>query len=454
MSTFTCPEPKLLSKKELNEALKHFKAILKMDSRNPDSNEKKVIEYIASIFKKEKIPYKIVQKEKGRLNIVARLKSKSQNQGLLLSSHVDTVPWDESKWKHHPLSAKEDDGYIYGRGAIDMKNHTIYSLMAFLLLKRKKIKLNRDVVFAAFADEEAGCEYGSQFVVEKHPKLLEGVGYALNEVGGFPVYVEDKQFFFIQTEEKGFAWYKITFPGKESHGSLATKDNANYHLSDFLFDLKNLSSPANPSKVTREMIYSMSEELPAIKKFIFRLLATSWGNSLAINVLPAEKREAFYAMTHDTFAPTVIESSKKINVVPGEAAVYVDCRFLPDTSVEEATETLKAILPENATLQLIRHGGPVTDVGRGPFYDLITEELTKDVPDAQCVPYTLVGFSDANQLYKLGIQVLGFSPVFFPPEVNFSDLFHGHNERIHKKGFLWGTDLFYRVVQSFCTETN
>ncbi len=455
MSTpeFNCPSPTTLDAKTLAQGVKYFKDILKLDSRNPNADEEKVVAYLNRVLKGAGFSTKILRGEKKRPNLITRLKAKNPTKpALLLTGHTDTVPWSEQKWKHHPLSAKEDDGYIYGRGAIDMKNHVIYSLISLLQLKKQKVALNRDIVFAAVADEEAGCTHGSQYLVENHPKLFDGVGYALNEVGGFPVYVEGQQFYFIQTEEKGFAWFEVTFEGKAGHGSLASKESANNPLTRFVQDLFNMKIKAEPSQVTRDMIDHMADNLGGPKKFIFKLLKYPMFNDLVLKILPADKRESFYAMTHTTYAPTVIESSDKINVVPGEGRLLIDTRFVPDSSVEQVTNLLQKMLPPKGRLRLIKTGGPVANVGRNEIYDIIESEIGNDVPGVKVIPYTLIGFSDANQYQRLGIQTLGFSPVFFPPDVVFSDLFHGHNERIYRPGFEWGIDIFYRVVRRYVEE--
>src|SRR5262249_34168473 len=212
-----------------DEAVEHLGALLRMDTTNPPGNESICAEYLAESLRKDGIEPTLVEKGKGRANVVARIKGNGEAPPLLLGAHLDVVEADSKRWRHPPFSGDIADGYLWGRGALDMKNMAAMAVMVVKLLRRTGARLKRDVIFAGVADEEAGCDFGSKFLVEEHPDLVRAE-YALGEVGGFTLHVQGRRFYPIMVAEKGLCWLRVRARGTPGHGSLPREDNANVRL--------------------------------------------------------------------------------------------------------------------------------------------------------------------------------------------------------------------------------
>ncbi len=447
-----CPLPQELSPQQISEAKEHFKNILRIDSRNPDSNEAKVCDYLEEVLKSEGIASTIIEPKPGRKSIIARLNGDGKRKPLLLTGHTDVVPFEEEKWNYHPLSAQEAEGFIWGRGAIDMKHHVIYCLMSLLFFKRLGVLPKRDIIFAGVADEEAGCTFGSKFITENHPELVRAE-YALNEVGGFPTFLAGKVYYPIQVSEKGFCWIQMTAHGNPGHGSMPHPENAILKLAKAITSITKKPMPVQIVEDVKVFIEGMADvQIMPVRKFL-KSINNPHFTDLVINRFPPDKRKAFHAMTRNTVSPTILSGGNKSNVIPSSASVTLDCRLLPgQTNDDILTELRSRIENDSIELTIINSGKPSRMRSDTPLFRLICNTIEQDFSKAIAVPYMTVGFTDACYYQNLGITVYGFSPCYFPPDIAFSDLFHGHNERISTSGFEWGMDIFYRVVKQFITE--
>jgi len=207
-----------------DEALAHFKNLLRIDTTNPPGNERPAAEYIARVFEAEGIEHRIVESAPTRASVIARLPGKGEDGPLLLNGHLDVVPADADHWTHPPFEAVEAGGFVWGRGAIDMKNMVTMGMMSLVLAKRMGLKLSRDLIFAGVADEEAGSHQGALFLVEEHPELVRAE-YVLNEVGGYTLHMGRTRFYPIQVSEKGICWFEMMVDGEPGHGSMPRPDN-------------------------------------------------------------------------------------------------------------------------------------------------------------------------------------------------------------------------------------
>ena len=207
------------------EAVTHLQNLLRINTTNPPGNEIEAVKYLSGVLTKEAIPHQIFEPAPGRASLVARLKGNGSKRPLLLTSHLDVVPAEGKKWERAPFSGDLKDGFIWGRGALDMKQMTVMELMMLLTVKREGLPLSRDLIFAAVADEEAGCKWGSKWLVANKPELIDAE-YALNEVGGFSLHIDRHVFYPIGVAEKGFCWFKVTAQGEPGHGSLPHDDQA------------------------------------------------------------------------------------------------------------------------------------------------------------------------------------------------------------------------------------
>lgn len=431
------------------EALGWFQKLLRTDTTNPPGNELALAELMADILRSEGIEAKIYEPAKGRANLVARLSSSGSEGPLLLAGHMDVVPADPEHWTHPPFAGKVSGGYIWGRGAIDMKNSLVYNLTALSLLKRLDLKLKRDVILLAVSDEERGCQYGSKWMVENHPEAIRAE-YALNELGGFTLHAGGKRFYPIQVAEKGVCWFKIIREGQPGHGSLPHGENALVELCRALVKLHRRLLPLHVTEEARLFLRKMGSALPPAQKSALTLLLDPKFHSLA-KLLPNKDQARFFIATlHNTACPTGLNAGKAPNVIPGRAEAVIDGRFLPGQTVDDLLREVRRVIGPGFQYEVLRHAPPTRTPYPTPLYELISDCLLAHDPGSSPTPYLITGFTDAKYYAELGIKTYGFSPVKFPPGVVFSSLYHGHDERIPVEGFYWGLRVFYDVVSRFC----
>ncbi len=433
-----------------DEALLHFRNLLRLNTSNPPGNEIIAVNYLSQILKKEEIPFEVIESGPGRANLIARFSSGGPEGALLLSSHLDVVPAEEGKWKYPPFEAKIEEGYLWGRGTIDMKHMAVYSLMTLLLMKRYGIKIKRDIIWAAVADEEAGCEFGSRYLVENHPDLLWSE-YALNELGGFTIHSGTKRFYPIQVAEKGFVWLKIKATGEAGHGSLPHGKSAIVKVAHAVDRLHRHYLPRHGHRIAESFILSLASGRGFPASLFLRAVTKPYGDFF-LKFLPDRDAARFFVATlHNTACPTGLEAGQKINVIPSEAALLVDGRILPGKSPESFLKELRQLLGKDFYIEILHQAqGTETSVDT-PLFQTLQEVLEERDPGSEAIPYLIAGFTDATNYQKLGIKTYGFSPIKLPPNLVFSKLYHNHNERIPLEGFQWGLETFFEAVKRFCT---
>ncbi len=426
------------------ESLYFFKEFLKFDTSNPPGNELPLAQYIDSIFKKEKIDSKIIKTGDNRGCVVARI-SGGDGDSLLLSSHLDVVPAGDG-WSCDPFGGIEKDGFVYGRGAVDMKNMLAYSVITMIALKRMGKKPKGDVVFCAVSDEEEGGHSGAKFLVENHPELL-GCEFGLGEVGGFTNYINKRPFYPIGCGEKGYIWIKIGFKAKGGHGSIPQRDDVIHMACKFVEKLSSKRMKPELNRVTSLFFKGLSEISKGITSFV--LGGISSGIIPLIYLIPAEKRRLFEAMLSNTVSVTGIESFTKQNVIPSFLRMNLDCRILPDSDPSEVLRFIGSLLPSGVDVEVVSQADGFVFDPKSALYDIIEETIKEMHPGASVVPYLNVGFTDAHHYKRLGTKIYGFAPVRLPEDINFSSLFHGVDERIPVDGFLWGTECLVKTVATF-----
>ena len=435
------------------EAIAHFKALLRIDTTNPPGNEVAAADYIASVLDAEGIEYQRFEPKPGRGSLVARLRGDGSKGPLLLNGHLDVVPVDLDFWTHPPFDAVEADGCIWGRGAIDMKNMVTMGLMALLLAKRTGQKLERDLIFAAVADEEAGSHEGALHLVEEHPEVVRAE-YVLNEVGGHTLYMGESRFYPIQVSEKGICWFEMTVDGEPGHGSMPRPDNSVVRLGRALERLGSTRLPQHNLPIVEDFLRALAAGAPFPQNKVLPLLLEPRLAGTLLGLLEKQNLETaigINAMLRNTASPTMAMAGKKVNVIPSSAKARVDGRILPGQSVEQfLAEVARVVGPEVKLNVFDHHDGTVFDADT-PLYDTICRVLGRRDPGGTPVPYMIPGFTDSFAYARLGATCYGFSPVRLGPELNFTRMYHGHDERIPVDGFTWGLRTLWDVVCETCT---
>jgi acetylornithine deacetylase/succinyl-diaminopimelate desuccinylase-like protein len=385
---------------------------------------------------------------------VARLPGSGAKPPLLLSGHLDVVPAEAGRWQHPPFAAVEADGYLWGRGAIDMKNMVAMSLMTLVLLKRQGAALDRDVIFAAVADEEAGCRHGSLFLVEKHPELVKSE-YVLSEVGGHTMHLGTARLYPVQVSEKGLCWFELQAEGPPGHGSMPHPHNAVARLARAIVALSQARLPQHNTEVVSRFVRTMAAKAPFPQNRLLPLLlnrAFSGALTRRLETRNLEQALGLNAMLRNTASPTMLDAGKKINVIPSAAAVRVDGRLIPGQTLDAFLAEVRAVVGDDVRLTVLEDHPGLTFDSKTALFTAIAQVIERHDPGAIPVPYMIPGFTDAFAYQRLGAVCYGFSPVRLDPDVSFSRMYHGHDERVPVAGFGWGLRVLYELVRDFCAQ--
>lgn len=432
------------------EALDHFQALLRLDTTNPPGNELAAARYLEVVLRHEGIEPVVLESAPGRGNVVARLDGGDRRNGLVVSAHLDVVAAEAAHWTHPPFGGELHDGYLWGRGTVDMNHMAVYGLMAAILIQRLGLPLLRDLVFAGIADEEAGMRVGSRWLVEHHPDLLEGA-YCLTELGGFTMHIGGQRIYPVQVAEKGVAWLKMTVRGTPGHGSMPHGDNAVVKLARALARLARQPLPRHPNTPVSLLIKGFAQAAGIPLSVPLRLLLVPGLGELVLKIFPnREQAKIFSALLHDTACPTNLVAGSKENVIPSSASAILDCRILPGSSVETVQQEIRDVVREDVTFEVLHNTTPTDNPPGTPLFDLIGQVLRERDPGCHVVPSCIVGYTDAASYQHLGLITYGFAPIKLAPDLNFSALYHGHDERIPVDGFFWGLRTFFEVVRRFC----
>ncbi|WP_054055738.1 M20/M25/M40 family metallo-hydrolase [Alloactinosynnema sp. L-07] len=420
--------------------------LIRIDTTNTGDPATVVGERVAAEFVAEKLAevgFETTYVEsgaKGRGNVFARLEGADPSRGaLLVHGHLDAVPADPSEWSVHPFSGAVQDGYVWGRGAVDMKDMVAMTLATARRMKRDNIVPPRDIIFAFLADEEAAGDYGSQWLVRNRPELFEGATEAISEVGGFSVTVKDDvRAYLIETAEKGIAWLKLRVRGRAGHGSMVHEDNAVTKLTQAVARLGTHKFPLVLTDSVREFLAAITE--------MTGMEFDEADLDGAVAKLGAVAR-VVGATIRDTANPTMLTAGYKANVIPSVAEAVVDCRVLPGR--QEAFEReLDEILGPDVEREWIASLPPVETTFDGALVEAMSASIVAEDPGARAIPYMLSGGTDAKAFHTLGIRCFGFAPLKLPADLDFSALFHGVDERVPVDALQFGTRVLDRFLRS------
>ena len=427
-----------------DEAVEICRNLIRIDTSNygrgESKGERRAAEYVAGLLEEVGLAATMVESAPGRPSVFARMEGTDPSAGaLLVHGHLDVVPAVAEDWSVDPFAAEIRDGMIWGRGAVDMKDMDAMMLSVLRHMRRTGTRPKRDIVFGFFADEEAGMRYGSKYMVQEHPEVFDGVTDALSEVGGFSADIGGRRAYLLQTAEKGFMWLRLVAEGQAGHGSGLHEDNAVTHLSRAMANIGEFTWPVELTKTTRAFLDEVTEltgvefdpqnpqrllkELGAVSRFVGATL-------------------------QNTSNPTRLDGGYKTNVIPGSAQGSVDVRFLP-----EQEEYVRAKLQELAG-DRVRIETEFEDIGlevpfSGTVVDAMVDALSAEDPDAVVLPYMLGAGTDNKSLSCLGITGYGFVPLQLPPELDFTGMFHGVDERVPVSSLEFGSRVLDRLLRSY-----
>ena len=430
-----------------DEALHNLVTLLRMDTTNPPGNELAAVRWAAGLLEAEGLEPVVLESAPGRGNLVCRLKGTGRKGALLLDAHVDVVPTEGQEWTRPPFEGKITDGFVWGRGALDMKHMAAMSLQVMLLAKRHRLPLEGDLVLVLTADEEAGGELGARWLAREHPELLEAE-YALGEVGGMTLHVKDTRLYPVMVAEKGLLWLRLRVRGDGGHGSIPRRGGATERAADLVRLLARKRFPIEPNEAVRRFLDAMGDAMGLPSKMVLKLIQVPGiGHGILRNVVRDPRRAStLAALLSHTVNPTVMRGGANVNVVPSEVEIKVDCRLLPGTVPERFLERIQALVGPDVELEVLqRHMGTSVSMDN-PLYHCIESVVAAHEPGAKVVPFMISGFTNGHAYLPLGIKYMGFTPAVLPPGMDFNELFHAPDERIPVDGFKWGVRVLYEVV--------
>jgi acetylornithine deacetylase/succinyl-diaminopimelate desuccinylase-like protein len=420
--------------------------LIRIDTTNtgdPDTlvGEQAAAEYVAAQLSEVGFDVTYVESgAPGRGNVIARLPGADPGRGgLLVHGHLDVVPADATEWSVHPFSGAVQDGYLWGRGAVDMKDVVAMIIAVARRFRRDAVTPPRDLVFAFLADEEAGGKWGSHWLVENRPELFEGCTEAVGEVGGFSLTVrEGRRLYLVETAEKGIAWMRLRARARAGHGSMVHEDNAVTMLCEAVARLGRHRFPLVLTDSVREFLDAVGEEtgLDFTGDDLDGTVAKLGGLARIVG-----------ATLRDTANPTMLKAGYKANVIPSTAEAVVDCRVLPGRQKAFEREVDELLGPD-VTREWVMNLPALETTFDGDLVAAMDAAIRHEDPEARTIPYMLSGGTDAKAFARLGIRCFGFSPLRLPPDLDFAALFHGVDERVPVDGLTFGTRVLDRFLRS------
>jgi acetylornithine deacetylase/succinyl-diaminopimelate desuccinylase-like protein len=397
--------------------------------------ERKAAEHVAALLAEVGIEPEIFESEPGRASVVARWGG-TTGEPLLLHGHLDVVPADADDWQVHPFSGEIQDGYVWGRGAVDMKDFDAMLLSVVRARQRAGAVPERPMVLCFTADEEAGGHKGAEHLVNHHSDLLADCTEAIGEVGGWSATVRGQRVYLIEAAEKGMAWMRLTAKGNAGHGSMVHPDNA---VTELAAAVARIGRHEWPVRLTPSMqvLLSAVGEIAGVE-------ATPENAESLIEDFGSAARMLGAVIRHST-NPTMLSAGYKVNVVPGEAVAHVDGRFLPGYE-DEFFDTIAELVGDSISLDWVSKQHALETTFDGDLVDAITSSLLEEDPEAKVAPYLMSGGTDAKHWRKLGIRSFGFAPLRLPADLDFTALFHGVDERVPVDALEFGARVFDRFL--------
>ena len=424
------------------EAVQRLQEYLRVNTINPPGNESRAVEFFARIFAAEGIEYETAESAPGRGNIWARLEGGNE-PALLLLHHSDVVPADMEHWDMDPLSGLLRSDTIYGRGALDTKGLGIIHLQTFLALHRSGAPLNRDVIFMATADEEAGGFYGVGWLVDNRAELFQNVGALLNEGGGGTL-LDGKPQFGVEVTQKVPLWLKLVAVGEPGHGSRPQVASAVNRLIRALYNIQNYEFAPRIIPAVDAHFKAIAPHSNEFWRPHYQNMSETVQNRDVLLRLQIED-PTLHALTRNACSITMLEGSSKINVVPPDASAQIDCRLLPDQPLDEFEEELAGVINDpSIRIERIMGFSPAVSSTDTDTYRAIEHVIGRHYPAARVNPIVQTGFTDSHFFRDLGIASYGFSPAITPAQDRSS--VHGNNERVSAEQIRRGTRMMYEIV--------
>ncbi|HEX9862313.1 MAG TPA: M20/M25/M40 family metallo-hydrolase [Candidatus Bathyarchaeia archaeon] len=444
--------------KEIEEEVTHtLSDLIRINTTNPPGNETKAAEYVAECLGRDDFNCELYESAPSRGNVVTCLKGTGEKPSLLLLSHLDVVAANAEEWSVDPFGGIVKDGFVWGRGALDMKGMTAIEVMTMKLLKRNNVKLKGNVMLAATADEEQGGLAGAGYLVRNYPEKVFA-DYVLNEGGGLAFPVRGKNVYTIATAEKGILWFRVKAKGTPGHGSTPNlADNAIMRMNKVIEKLGSYRSEVLFVPTVKRYLNELAKEDERLQQPFSRLLANPELSDEVLGELAEVAKplaEEIRPRIRITITPTMIHGGVKENVIPSECEAVFDCRILPGQNTADALQLIRELLKDvgldKLAFETIQANEPSESPTETPLYDVITGVLRAFEPNCGVTPMLMTGGTDSRFFRRMGSVCYGFQPM--RPEAAYDEVdkrIHGVDERISVKNLVFGTSVLYEVVKKF-----
>ncbi len=433
--------------------------LIRINTTNPPGNETAAANFIAQYLSNEGFKTEVIESAPSRGSVITRLKGSGEKPNLLLLSHIDVVAANPAEWTIDPFAGTIREGYVYGRGAYDMKGMTAIEVLTLLLLKRNNIPLKGDVVLAATADEEKGGEEGAGYLLKHHKEKI-WCPYVLNEGGGLAIPQKKGNVYPVQTAEKGILWLRIKAKGTPGHGSTPNMaDNAIVRINKVITRIGKYQPETFYVPTLKQFLTEVAKINPDLERHFSSLLNNPAQSEQILDELGKTEKalaEEIRPRTKTTITPTMIHGGIKENIIPSECEVVFDCRVLPGQSVDETLSLIKGLLGDlgmdKLSFEIMQMHDGNESTTQTPLYNAITGVLREFEPSCGVTPTLTTGGTDSRFFRETGSVCYGFHPMR-PDEPNdmLEKRMHGIDERITVENLVFGTSIFYEAVKRFMT---
>jgi len=429
--------------KAQDEAVKLLQELIRIDTTNPPGNERAAALHLQKLLEADGIETRILDYAPGRANLYARLKGDGSRRPIILLSHTDVVMAEPQRWTIPPFSGELRDGFIYGRGASDMKGTAAVHATLLRLLKRFNVPLKRDVILLAVADEEAGGS-GAISIIKDHPELIRGAEFLINE-GDVP-YIKDGKLeqYGVDVMEKAALWLRISARGPTGHGSIPLPNSAVERLLSALERLRRWETPIQVSPAVAEgyRMKAARQKDPVLKQAYLDIEKSLRNPVLKIKLL---SDSTLNAEVRNTFTITGLKGSEKVNVIPGIASAQIDARLLPGETPEGFIAKLRSVLSDpSLEIEVLEGSTPTGSNANTPLMEAIRKVAVRRDPGVPVIPTMLTSSTDSAKFRPLGITAYGFEP--FKLDDNELSRSHGDDERLSVENVGFGLKFLYEVL--------
>jgi acetylornithine deacetylase/succinyl-diaminopimelate desuccinylase-like protein len=424
-----------------------LRRLIQFDTTNPPGREGACQQFLLDQFAGHEVEGRMLGAMPDRPNLVLRVPGRGEAPPLLLQGHVDVVTTANQRWQHPPFGGELVDGWVWGRGALDMKSGLVMMVAALLRCMEEGRPPAGDVVLCSLSDEEAGGIQGAQFLVEKHPELFSGIRHGVGEGGGATQHIGGRAFYPVMVAEKRACRLRAIVRGPGGHAARHHRGGTTGKLAALLSALDRSRLPVHLTSIAEAYVRAVaSASREPLRSELLALLDRSRTDS-ALDAMGAEASR-FESILHNTINPTIVQAGHKVNVIPSEASVDLDGRMLPGVEPDQFISEVRTVIGHEPEVEILNVGPRLPEPRTDGFFDLLCEVLRDLEPQGIPVPAMMTGATDQRHFGQLGVRGYGYLPLRLPPDFG-QETVHAADERVPVKALDFGVEALYQVLQRY-----